>query len=132
MLWTGGCLCGRRHYEFDADLGAVGLCHCNMCKKATGGAFALLARIPQEDLHWTNQRPSVYRSSPIATRGFCPDCGTPLYLNYDGDHFIRLTIGSFDHPERVPGPDGHYGIESRLPWVDCWADLPGETTKEEF
>ncbi|MHA6297309.1 GFA family protein [Devosia sp. CAU 1758] len=132
MLWTGGCLCGRRHYQIEAEPVAVGLCHCTMCRKATGGPFAVLVRLPHAELRWTNARPAIYRSSPIATRGFCPDCGTPLYLNYDDDEFIRLTVGSFDHPERLHRPEGHYGVESRISWVDCWNDLPGETTKEVF
>ncbi len=131
MRWTGGCLCGRRRYHFDADPVAVGLCHCNMCKKATGGPFAILVRVRQADLHWEADRPAIYRSSPIAVRGFCPDCGSPLLLDYDGDAYLRLTVGSLDQAEQVE-PEGHYGIESRLPWVNCWADLPGEETQERF
>jgi hypothetical protein len=131
MQWTGGCLCGKRRYRFDAPPVAVGFCHCNMCKKATGGPFAVLVRVSDADLEWQDDKPSVYRSSPIATRGFCPDCGSPLFLNYDRDAFIRLTLGSLDHPEQVQ-PEGHYGIESRLPWVDCWTDLPAEETQERF
>lgn len=131
MRWTGGCLCGRCRYQFDGDPIAVGLCHCDMCKKATGGPFAVLVRVDQEGLHWEGAKPASYRSSPIAVRGFCPECGTPLYLYYDRDHYLRLTFGSLDDPERVK-PGGHYGIESRLSWVDCWADLPGEETQERF
>lgn len=131
MSWTGGCLCGRCRYRVDADPVAVGLCHCDMCKKATGGPFAVLVRVKEAELHWAGAEPAAYRSSPIAVRGFCPHCGTPLYLNYDRDYYLRLTVGSLDDPGRVT-PEGHYGIESRLPWVDCWADLPGEETTERF
>lgn len=131
MQWTGGCLCGKRRYQFEALPDAVGFCHCNMCKKATGGPFAVLVRVGEADLQWRDAMPSTYRSSPIAVRGFCPDCGSPLFLSYDGDAFIRLTVGSLDHPELVR-PEGQYGMESRLPWVDCWHDLPGEETQERF
>jgi hypothetical protein len=131
MSWTGGCLCRRLRYRFDAEPLAVGLCHCDMCKKATGGPFAILIRVRQADLHWLYVGPAIYRSSPIATRGFCPACGTPLFLDYDGDEYLRLTVGSLDNPESV-APEWHYGIESRLPWVDCWSDLPAEETKERF
>jgi hypothetical protein len=102
-----------------------------MCKKATGAPFAVLVRISEADLHWEGAKPAIFRSSPIATRGFCPNCGSPLLLNYDDDDFIRLTAGSLDHPELVR-PEGHYGVESRLPWVDCWNDLPSEETQERF
>jgi hypothetical protein len=102
-----------------------------MCKKATGGPFAVLVRVSETNLQWQDGRPSVYRSSPIATRGFCPDCGSPLFLNYDDDAFIRLTVGSLDHPELVR-PEWHYGVESRVPWVDCWHGLPTQETQERF
>ncbi|WP_245512244.1 GFA family protein [Rhizobium leguminosarum] len=60
-----------------------------MCKKATGGPFAVLVQARIDDLAWTAGTPTSYRSSPIATRGFCGKCGTPLYLQYDGDELIR-------------------------------------------
>lgn len=129
-LWRGGCLCGARRYEFEGDPPHIGYCHCNMCKRATGGAFAVLVQARRDKLKWTKQ-PSEFRSSPIATRGFCPECGTPLYLQYDGDELIRVTAGSLDHPEGVR-PTGHYGVESRLPWANIGQGLPEEETKEEF
>ncbi|MFJ6322187.1 MULTISPECIES: GFA family protein [unclassified Rhizobium] len=61
-----------------------------MCKKATGELFAVLVQARVEDLRWTKRSPSAYRSSPIATRDFCPNCGVPLYLQYDGDELGRL------------------------------------------
>ena len=36
------------------------------------------------------------------------------YLQYDGDELVRVTAGSLDHPGYVR-PNGHYGVESRLP-----------------
>ncbi|UVC12483.1 GFA family protein (plasmid) [Rhizobium sp. TH2] len=130
-LWTGGCLCGAMRYEFQGDPPYSGYCHCNMCKRATGGAFAVLVQARRGHLKWTKGQPSEFRSSPIATRGFCPECGTPLYLQYDDDELIRLTAGSLDHPEGIR-PAGHYGVESRLAWADNGPDLPEEETKEQF
>jgi hypothetical protein len=130
-LWTGSCLCGARRYEFEGDPPHSGYCHCDMCKRATGGAFAVLVQARRDKLKWTNEQPSEFRSSPIATRGFCPECGTPLYLQYDGDDLIRVTVGSLDHAERIC-PAGHYGVESRLPWANIGTGLPEEETKERF
>lgn len=132
MLWTGGCLCGKRRYEVEADIKAVGICHCNMCKKATGGTFALLMRVPESAFRWTAAPPAIYRSSRLARRGFCPECGSPLYLDYDDDEYIRITAGSVDQVDRIPPPTSHYGIESRVSWVDCWSDLPGEPSQEQL
>mgnify|MGYP000285292272 CR=1 FL=1 len=130
-LWTGGCLCGARRYEFDGAPPHSGYCHCNMCKRATGGAFAVLVQARRAKLKWTGPPPAVYRSSPIATRGFCPECGSPLFLQYDDDELVRLTVGSLDNPESIH-PAGHYGVESRLSWADIGSGLPEEETKEKF
>lgn len=102
-----------------------------MCRRATGGPFAFLVRIEEGDLEWRGEPPAVYRSSPIAQRGFCPDCGSPLFLKYDDDGRFRVTGGTLDHPETI-APAYHYGIESRLPWMDCDNGLPEEKTRESF
>ncbi|WP_407866446.1 GFA family protein [Phyllobacterium phragmitis] len=129
--WTGGCLCGKRRYRFARPPSTSGYCHCSMCRRATGGPFAVLVRVDEDDLEWLSEPPATFRSSPIAKRGFCPDCGTPLFLRYDDDDRIRLTAGSLDHPERIT-PSYNYGIESRLPWVCYDDDLPGQPTQERF
>ncbi|MHC2301258.1 hypothetical protein ACVJBD_005524 [Rhizobium mongolense] len=83
------------------------------CKRPTGGPFAVLVQARLSGLVWPTGKPSVYRSSPIPTRGLCADRGTSLFLRYDGDELIRLTAGSLDHPEGIR-PAGDYGVESRL------------------
>lgn len=130
VTWTGGCLCGKRHFTVSGPPAAVGYCHCKMCQRATGAACAVLVRFRQADVVWT-AKPKIYRSSPIAVRGFCPDCGSPLFLQYDNDDFVRLTIGAFDQGDQLK-PEGHYGVESRLPWDDCGKGLPEEETRERF
>lgn len=129
--WTGGCLCGLCRYEFEGDPPHAGYCHCDMCKRSTGGGFAILVQARRASLIWTNDPPAIFRSSPIAIRGFCSKCGSPLFLQYDGDDLVRLTAGSLDHPERIQ-PAGHYGVESRLAWADIGKGLPQEETKERF
>lgn len=118
--WIGGCLCRTCRYEFRGHPTHTGYCHCDMCKKATGGPFAVLVQASLEEFRWTKGRPRSYRSSPIATRGFCDLCGTPLYLQYDDDELIRVTAGSLDYPGQVR-PTQHYGVESRLGWLTAAA-----------
>jgi hypothetical protein len=70
------------------------------------------------------------RSSLIAQRGFCLQCGTPLCLKYDNSDEIAILVGTFDRPEGLL-PFYHYGIEGRLPWVDIGRGLPERRTQEE-
>ena len=124
---VGGCQCGAVRYALFAPPSGVHICHCRMCQRAVGGPFAALAPVKLVNLAWTAGKPGFFRSSSIAERGFCRDCGTPLSFRYLDSDEIDVTIGSLDQPEEVE-PQGQYGIESRMPWFDRLAALPGSQT----
>jgi hypothetical protein len=102
-----------------------------MCRRAASGPFAVLAWFSIGALQGNLFNSGTRRSSSIATRGFCRECGTPLFLRYDGSDEVGILIGTLDEPGRY-SPAYHYGVESRLPWVDCGPKLPAETTRERF
>jgi hypothetical protein len=126
---TGGCQCGAVRYRITAAPEDVHLCHCRMCQKAMGNAFAALAPVRAGTLVWTRGNPAAYASSSTATRQFCAQCGTPLGFRYIGEDRPAITIGSLDNPEAIR-PAKHYGTEARVSWLhDVIADgLPEEQT----
>jgi hypothetical protein len=130
-ILAGGCQCGRVRYALAVSPHDISVCHCRMCQKAVGGPFAALAVVHAHELTWTRGKPGAFRSSTIATRLFCIDCGTPLaYVNDDsGD--IELTTGSLDHPDRAV-PTRATGNEGRRPWIDSLRSLPAQTTEELY
>jgi hypothetical protein len=104
------------------------VCHCRMCQRATGGVFAALAGCAKANLEWTKGAPTLFRSSNLATRGYCRECGTPLSFSYDlPEARIYVTIGSMDDPE-LAAIEIQYGIESKLSWVRFCENIPGERT----
>jgi hypothetical protein len=125
---TGGCQCGAVRYRADAKPRHVHYCHCRMCQRAVGNVAATLVPVPKASVHWDGE-PSRYRSSSVATRGFCSRCGTPLSFAYDASETICLTLGSLDDPAAVP-PELHWGVESRVPWFDTADELPRKPTDE--
>jgi len=130
-LWTGGCLCGVVRYRMTGTP-RVHYCHCDMCRRATGSAFAVLAWVPSRELEWTGIEPATRRSSPIAQRGFCSTCGSPLTLTYDASpDEVAIHVGTFDDPGRME-PRYNYGSAQRLGWVCCGVDLPHHGTKESW
>jgi hypothetical protein len=129
-LLTGGCQCGAIRYALYAPPEGAHLCHCRMCQKAVGGAFAALAPVRRADFAWTRGKPATFASSSAAARDFCADCGTPLTFRYLHKDWIDVTIGSLDRPAETP-PRLHYGIESRLPWLDSLDRLPEKPTSVE-
>ena len=120
---TGGCQCGRVRYSVAIEDDDAYLCHCRMCQRATGGVSIAFKNVTLAGLTWTTQEPDRYASSPIAPRGFCSACGTPLTFEFsDGESpTLDLTVGSFDEPYRF-SPVHHYAVESRH---EAWLDTSG-------
>ena len=127
---TGGCQCGALRYRIEGALGKAGICHCRMCQKAFGNFGAALVSVAAERFNWTRGTPGLFRSSAIVSRGFCPACGTPLFMREDGDSNIEIAIGSLDDPNAIAAMTGQSGSESKLLWFDAMRDLPPETTAE--
>lgn len=126
---TGGCQCGRIRYTAQVDPEKAYLCHCKMCRRATGNVSTAFVNPPLDKVTWHHE-PDWYQSSPIARRPFCSHCGTPLGFEFlEGAKNIDLTVGSFDDPTPFR-PEHNYATESLLP---AWADvrhLPGYTSAE--
>lgn len=127
---SGGCQCGAVRYRIDGPLGNAGICHCRMCQKAFGSWGAPLVSVQAASLTWTRGEPGIFRSSSIVSRGFCSDCGTPLFMREDGDPRIEIAIGSLDDPNAA-APTGQVGVESKLTWFDGLAGLPAHRTQDE-
>jgi hypothetical protein len=124
---TGGCQCGAVRFAVEGALGRASICHCRMCQKAFGNAFAPL--VTAKGLRWTRGGPRYFRSSNKVKRGFCADCGTPLTYEPDG-YPPEVAVCTFDDPTAAP-PTIQVGTEGRLPWFTTLASLPGRTPAEQ-
>ncbi|WP_306118699.1 MULTISPECIES: GFA family protein [unclassified Roseitalea] len=127
---SGGCQCGAVRYRVLGPLKDPHLCHCRMCQKAAGSYFMALGSVPRAAFALTRGEPAWFRSSGPVRRGFCAQCGTPLFLETDGSEKVYLTLGSLDDPAAVP-PVSTYGTESRMPWLAEAVARPGPTTEED-
>lgn len=97
-LATGGCLCGAVRYEVARPLRDVVLCHCAMCRKTHGHVGAYTAA-PKAALTLTAARGlKWYRSSDLARRGFCTECGASLFWERFVGDFVSIAAGTLDPP----------------------------------
>jgi hypothetical protein len=130
-LFAGGCQCGAIRFALTTAPTKISICHCRMCQKASGAPFASFAEVKKSDFAWTRGKPAAFRSSSIAMRDFCADCGTPLsFRRIDGER-IEIMTGTFDRPDRLV-PTRQYGTESRHGWVVGIANLPSQTTLQNY
>ena len=127
-ILRGGCQCGAVRFAVTGPLTHTSICHCRMCQKAFGNAFAPLTSVRNTDFRWTTAEPARFQSSNFVKRGFCANCGTPL--TYEEPGGMSVATGAFDHPGSL-APSIQWGVESRLPWMDDVNGLPGKTSLED-
>jgi hypothetical protein len=118
--YTAQCACGAVKFEFNTDPSFIATCHCNDCKKASGGATATFFGVPEDDFTLLSGKPKsfhyVAESGKGLDRNFCPDCGARL----SGTVFV--TLGSLDRPGLV-APMVEMFTKRRLKWEKP-LDLP--------
>lgn len=127
---SGGCQCGAVRYRATLPLKDPHLCHCRMCQKAVGNYFVPLASVKRAAFEITRGEPAWFHSSGPVRRGFCRDCGTPLFFETVGFDGMNITLGSLDDPAAVP-PVSTYGVEAKMPWLAEAVERGGRTTEEE-
>ena len=78
-----GDACVRRAYECTGDPGNASYCHCDDCKRATGGPYTVGVLVRAADLRILSGQVKGYTSAADSgkkiTREFCPNCGAPLF-----------------------------------------------------
>jgi hypothetical protein len=95
---TGRCLCGAVRYQIRGPLRGVVNCHCGQCLR-THGNVAAYTSAARADLVLTEDRGlKWYRSSEVARRGFCRDCGASLFWERLSGGRVAVAAGSIDPP----------------------------------
>ncbi len=124
MKIQGGCLCGRMRYEVDGPLFDVANCHCSMCRRFHGAAFASYARIDISNFRWLAGEGllTVYESSPGKGWAFCRVCGSSLGVPHKGK-LSDLALGLLDGDPGVR-PTEHIFVGSKASWYEIADDLP--------
>ena len=115
---TGGCLCGQVRYRIVGEPLVSLLCHCQMCQRASGSAFAPLMFVRADEIKVTSGELKSYKSSIQAEREFCVQCGSTLFFNRFSRSDIRgVMVGSLDNPH-VFKPAMQVCMSSSVAWLD--------------
>lgn len=125
--YTGGCLCGAVRYAAERFEPEMAHCHCSMCRRFHGAAYATFGRVRREHFRWLSgeDRLRAYRADNGTVRRFCADCGSSLSFapaNDDG-RYVEVALGTLDG-ELEQHPDAHIFIGSKANWVEPCDGLP--------
>ena len=123
-MLTGGCYCGHVRYEAAGAAFHESNCHCSICRRTTGAPFVSWFSVRSSEFRTVTGEPTRFESTAVATRSFCPRCGTQLIFEHrDFPDEIGVTTCSLDAPQSVP-PKRHIFAGSRLPWIKLADRLP--------
>jgi hypothetical protein len=97
---NGGCLCGAVRISISAKPLAVRTCWCRLCQYVGAGSATVNVCFPAEavavkgDVRWYG---SMADSRNDMRRGFCPQCGTPLFsMAEQRPHLMFVRAGALD------------------------------------
>src|SRR5262245_44552445 len=95
----GKCLCGAVHFTATPRAPAMGICHCSMCRRWSGGVF--MAVDVGDTLKVADESAlGQYESSPWGRRCFCTKCGSTLFWRSVDGKMAVVSAQAFDDPSQ--------------------------------
>ena len=120
----GGCVCGKVRYDVSGPLLNADHCHCSLCRRQHGSAFATYADFKAGDFKWVagENLVKVYETASGAGWCFCSECGSSLAAS-DNGVVTSVTLGTVIGDPGIR-PEAHIFVGSKAPWCDISDDLP--------
>ena len=126
----GSCLCGGVRFEITRVVGPFELCHCSLCRKASGSAFVAGLGVLRDDLRLLQGRELIetyeapVRETPPGYRtSFCSRCGSPVPNPFSDSRWLEVPAGVLDDDPHLR-PDKHIFVEAKSPWFAITDHLP--------
>ncbi len=132
LITKGRCSCGSVSFEISQETLGTGFCNCRICQRCTGAPVLAWAAFPIEAVKFTHDKPTYYRLSLIAEKGFCKKCGSHVIwrsLKPEPASYVAIATAILDNPEDY-APTWHGGVESQMPWLQIHDDLPRTRCEE--
>ncbi|WP_394230641.1 GFA family protein [Shewanella colwelliana] len=131
-MYLGQCLCGEISIKVNGPITDIIHCHCSLCRKNSGTAYATNGFINRADFEIVEGSESLttFSFKPGRNRHFCRRCGSPVFSSNKQDPSrlrIRLGILDSDISEK---PASHNFVTSKASWDDLDANLPRYETFE--
>ena len=125
-MYIGKCLCGEVNIQIKGEISDIIHCHCSLCRKNSGTAYATNGFINTKDFEITSgeNNLSTFSFKPGRNRHFCTSCGSPVYSsNADDPARLRIRLGILDS-DITTRPISNNFVSSKANWEDLDAKLP--------
>lgn len=123
---TGRCACEKVQYQVDGKLVDFCHCHCSICRRLHGAAFASWGGVARADFSYTagEDETKRYAFSENADSIFCDHCGSTLFVDFKPEqNMFYIALGTVEgNPDCPPG--FHQFVGSKAAWFDIHDDMP--------
>ena len=123
IVLTGRCYCGAITFTMTQKPQTVANCHCDDCRRATGGPVAAFAAMDERAVNFSPDEGRLVNANPGVKRTFCSDCGSSLTGRYDylpGQ--VYISLGVIDQANDL-APEIHSHESERFTWLHIDDDL---------
>jgi hypothetical protein len=114
----GACNCGAVSFRIKAELPGVIICHCSICRRATGANGIAVIVVDNDKFEWTSDKDSITSwKKPDADWeiSFCRHCGSPVPgVNNPNTMFVPAGLVT-EGGEQLQVTD-HIFVDSRAAW----------------
>lgn len=114
----GSCNCGQITFEAEGEVSDVYVCHCSICRRATGSNGIAVVIVANERFRWTSGEENISSwSKPGAdwAMSFCRTCGSPLPGADDNENMF-LPAGLIHEGGERLAVAHHIWVDSRAVW----------------
>ena len=118
----GSCLCGGVKFEVTAPVEEFRYCHCESCKKLSGGTGTLNGRVPSQAIRIVEGENLLRTFKPVegTAKTFCLVCGSNLFGGgWPESPTASVRASALDDPFEAR-PSAHIFVRS----VAAWETLP--------
>ncbi|WP_437814961.1 GFA family protein [Sorangium sp. So ce1078] len=122
-MTKGACLCGTVRYEIDGPFQTMLNCHCSMCRKFHGSAFATALVAPLPGFRWLAGEHAIRTSCASKYRLFCTTCGSAAPLLGPERQLALVHAGNLEGDLGI-APEFHQFVGSKAPWYTITDSLP--------
>ena len=118
MTMRGTCLCGGVRFEVTQPFERVAACHCESCKKLSGGGGTVSGRVRTEAIRLLAGADLVKSFQPEegSAKTFCSECGSNLFgAGWPASEHtsVRLSALEESYEGRI---ESHIFVHSLAPW----------------
>jgi len=115
---AGTCLCGGVRFAVPVPFARVTVCHCESCKKISGGGGTANGRTRSDEVRIIEGEGLITTYQPVegSAKSFCSRCGTNLFGGgWPEAEVCSVRLSALDEPFEEP-IQSHIFVRSLAPW----------------